>query len=291
MPGPRFGRERPTRRLVNALAALVAAAVVLALLGFGYGTIPPLGPTLDPARGAWTSAAGGGLPHTQTLNLPGLAHPVSVSFTRDGVPSIRASSLADLSLALGYVQASFRLGEMDLERRLGEGRLSQLAGPADVSSDEFELRLGLLRTARQEWAATPRSSPAGQALTGFSRGVNDCLAQVRADGDWPAVFSLPRVYPGPWTPVDSLVIQGVLTQELDFTATPLDYALLERSLGPARTMAWFPVLPPNQQSPYDPGPYRDLGLAPLDSSGTVTAGTAEAGTAEAGTAEAGTVTA
>jgi penicillin amidase len=110
MPGPRFGRARPTRRLVNALAALVAAIVVLALLGFGYGTIPPLGPTLDPARGAWTSAAGGGLPHTQTLKLPGLAHPVSVSFTRDGVPSIRASSLADLSLALGYVQASFRLG-------------------------------------------------------------------------------------------------------------------------------------------------------------------------------------
>jgi hypothetical protein len=64
--------------------------------------------------------------------------------------------------------------------------------------------------------------------------VNDYLAQVRASGDWPAVFSLPRVYPGPWTPVDSLVIQGVLTQELDFTTTPLDYALLDRSLGPAR---------------------------------------------------------
>ncbi len=28
-------------------------------------------------------------------------------------------------------------------------------------------------------------------------------------------------------------------------------------------MQWFPVLPANQQSPYDPGPYRDLGLAPL----------------------------
>ena len=38
------------------------------------------------------------------------------------------------------------------------------------------------------------------------------------------------------------MLQGILTQELDFTTTPLDYALLERSLGPARTMAWFPVL-------------------------------------------------
>ena len=63
------------------------------------------------------------------------------------------------------------------------------------------------------------------------------------------------MYPGPWTPVDSLVIQGELTQELDFTTTPLDYALLERSLGAARTMAWFPVIATNAQTPYDPGPY------------------------------------
>jgi acyl-homoserine lactone acylase PvdQ len=81
---------------VHALIALVAAAAVLALLGFGFGTVPPLGPALDPARGAWTSAAGGGLPRSQTLHLPGLAHPVSVSFTAQGVPSIQAGSLADL---------------------------------------------------------------------------------------------------------------------------------------------------------------------------------------------------
>jgi penicillin amidase len=44
-------------------------------------------------------------------------------------------------------------------------------------------------------------------------------------------------YPAPWTPVDSLVIQGVLTQELDYTTGSLDYAILEHSLGAARTMA------------------------------------------------------
>jgi penicillin amidase len=63
--------------------------------------------------------------------------------------------------------------------------------------------------------------------------------------------------------VDSLVIQGVLTQELDFTATPLDYALFERSLGAARTMAWFPVIAKNAQNPYDPGPYAKPALAPV----------------------------
>src|SRR6516165_1114623 len=250
-------------RIIHAVIALCASAAVLVLLAAGYGPVPPLGRALDPGHGAWTSASGGLLPHSQALTLPGLSQPVSVAFTSHGVPSIRAAGESDAFLALGYLHASFRLAEMDLERRLGEGRVAQLAGPPGVASDKFELRLGLLRTAQQEWAQTPRSSPAGVALLAYSRGVNDYLAQARASGGWPSIFGLTGVYPRAWTPVDSLVIQGVLTQELDFTTTPLDYALLERSLGPAHTMAWFPVLPPGHQSPYDPGPYHDKGIAPV----------------------------
>ena len=85
---------------------------------------------------------------------PGLAKPVTVSFTKDGLASINAADDRDLFLALGYVQAKYRLSEMDLERRLGEGQLAQLGGPSDLASDEFELRLGLLRTAQNEWAQT-----------------------------------------------------------------------------------------------------------------------------------------
>ena len=256
-------RSRIAWRVLRVAIPLLACAALLGVLAAGYGTVPALGPALDPGRGVWTSASGGELPHSQALHLPGLAHPVQVSFTSHGVPSVRAASQHDVFLALGYLQARFRLAQMDLERRLGEGRLAQLAGPAAVSSDRFELRLGLVRTAQQEWAQMPRSSPAAQALLAFARGVNDDLAQLRSDRQWPALFSLAGVYPGDWTPVDSLVIQGDLTQQLDFTTTPLDYALLERSLGAKRTMAWFPVLPPNQQHPYDPGPYRKAGLVPL----------------------------
>ena len=253
-----IGPKRPRRRYgraINLLAALVVSVVLLGVLGFGYGTIPALGPALDPGRGAWTSAAGGEPAHSETLGVNGLQHPVTVTFTSHGVASISAATDHDMFLALGYVHAQFRLSELDEERRLGEGRLAQLAGPTDLASDEFELRLGLLRTAQQEWAQMPKASLPDQALTAYAQGVNDDMAQVRASGQWPAVFSLPGVYPSPWTPVDSLVIQGVLTQELDFTSTPLDYALLERSLGAARTMAWFPVIAKNAQTPYDPGPY------------------------------------
>jgi penicillin amidase len=250
-------------RVINVLAALLTSAAVLALFAAGYGPVPALGRALVPGHGAWASAPGGQPIHSQTLSLPGLAHPVSVAFTSHGVASVRAADDADAYLALGYLHARFRLTEMDLERRLGEGRIAQLAGPAGLSSDKFELRLGLLRTAQAEWAATGRTSPAGQALIAYSRGVNDYLAQARRGGDWPSLYGLTGVYPPPWTPVDSLVLQGVLTQQLDYTTTPLDYALLERSLGATHTMAWFPVLAPGQHNPYDPGPYKYRGLAPI----------------------------
>jgi penicillin amidase len=257
------GAGRLAGRAIHAVVALCVSGAVLVLLASGYGPVPALGRALDPGHGAWTSASGGFLPHSQTLTLPGLTHPVSVRFTSHGVPSIRAADASDAFLALGYLHARFRLTEMDLERRLGEGRVAQLAGPAGTQSDRFELRLGLLRTAEQEWAQTARSSPVGRALLAYSRGVNDYLAQARASGDWPSIFGLTGVYPRDWTPVDSLVIQGVLTQQLDFTTAPLDYAVLERTLGAARTMAWFPVLPPGHQSPYDPGPYHYRGIAPI----------------------------
>ncbi len=258
--------RRPGRglgRWVNLVAALCVSAAVLALMAFGYGPVPALGPVLVPGHGAWASAAGGQPVRSQTLSLPGLAHPVLVTFSSAGVASIRAADESDVFLALGYLHARFRLTEMDLERRLGEGRIAQLAGRPGLASDKFELRLGLLRTAQAEWAATPPASPAGQALIAYSRGVNDYLAVARRTHTWPSIYALAGVYPAAWTPVDSLVLQGVLTQQLDYTSSPLDYALLERTLGPARTMAWFPILAPNLRSYYDPGPYKYRGIAPI----------------------------
>ena len=280
---------RRSGRLISAIGAVVVSAALLGLMGFGYGTIPALGPALDPGRGAWTSAAGGTPVTSQALHVPGLTGPVTVSFTRTGLASISASNSSDLFLALGYVHAKFRLSEMDLERRLGEGTLSQLAGASDVTSDEFELRLGLLRTARNEWAriaGDPGQAAASQALTAYAQGVNDDIAQVRASGDWPAIFTLTGAYPAPWAPVDSLVVQGVLTQELDFTTSPLDRAILTRDIGAKNADEWLPEVPANEgvpgtATPYDPGPYLKQPLTPVaaDVASSVPAGTTGAETA------------
>jgi penicillin G amidase len=69
------------------------------------------------------------LPQTDgTLALPGLEKPVRVLRDAHGVPSILASTQHDLYVALGFVHAQDRLFQMDLQRRLGAGRLSEVVG-------------------------------------------------------------------------------------------------------------------------------------------------------------------
>ena len=85
--------------------------------------------------------------------------------------------------------------------------------------------------------------------------MNDRIDEAKKTHQLDVMFTLLGYQPQPWTPIDTLIVKGDMTQTLNFTDTPLVMELLNKSLGPDLTSAWFPVLPPNPQSPYDPGPY------------------------------------
>jgi hypothetical protein len=71
-------RARAIFHAGNRLVALAVSACLLALLGFGIGRVPALGPALVPGHGAWRSAADVTLPVRQTLRLAGLVSPQPV---------------------------------------------------------------------------------------------------------------------------------------------------------------------------------------------------------------------
>ncbi len=253
-PAPPAWRRPPPWPVVNLVAALAVSIAVLYASFFGAGPLPALGAAFNPVTGAWTMAEDAQVTGA-TLHLAGLQRPASAVFEPDGTAHITAQTDHDLFLATGYVHAKFRLFQMDLMRRQGEGRLSEVAGAGALDSDRFELQLGLLRTARAEWTAMSGYPRALEALTAYAQGVNDRIAEAESSHQLDAMFTLLGYRPQRWTPVDTLVIKGDMTQTLNFTDTPLAMALLERSLGPDLTAKWFPILPPNAQSPYDPGPY------------------------------------
>ncbi|HEX8861419.1 MAG TPA: penicillin acylase family protein [Actinomycetes bacterium] len=248
-------RRRPLARTANLVAALLALAVLGQLAWHGGGPLPALGPMLEPTTGVWAGAANAELPRDGTLRLRGLRAPVRVVFEPGGVPHVRAASRHDLWLAFGYLHARFRLFEMDLARRQASGRLAEVLGPDQVASDELELRLGLRHTAEAAWAELRPGDPAREALLAYADGVNDRIAEARDGHRLPSFFTLLGYQPQPWTPVDSLVVQGNETQLLTFDDSALINQILSDRLGAARAADWFPVQPPNQALPYDPGPY------------------------------------
>jgi penicillin amidase len=253
-------RPRRPLRIVNAFVALLVSAAVLYVSFVPTGPLPALGPAFNPATGAWTMAADAAPVHNETLTIPGLQQPVRVMFEKDGTAHVVSQTDADLFLAVGYVHARFRLFQMDLMRRQGEGRLSQVVGKVALDSDRFELQLGLLRTAQLEWAQADDITKI--ALTAYARGVNDRIDEAKRAHELPVMFTLLGYQPEPWTPIDTLIVKGDMTQTLNFTDTPLVMELLNASLGEDLTHTWFPLYPPNPQSPYDPNGYPPLAKPP-----------------------------
>lgn len=150
------------------------------------------------------------LPQTDgTVALPGLEKPVRVIRDAHGVPAITAASRHDLYMALGFVHAQDRLFQMDLQRRLGAGRLSEAVGAAAVGTDRLMRTLGIYRHAA---ASLDAASPEFRTvLDAYSAGIN---AFLHSGKTLPVEFTILGYRPENWTPADSLVIGKLLALQL-----------------------------------------------------------------------------
>jgi hypothetical protein len=151
------------------------------------------------------------LPQTEgSTRLTGLHGPVEIVRDRWGVPHIYAEDEDDLFFAQGYVHAQDRLWQMELQRRLGSGRLSEILGEPTLEVDRFVRTVGLNRAAEDEVNSLPAETR--RALDAYAAGVNSSIRQRR--GQWSLEFTLLRCEPQPWRPVDSLYWSKFLTAVL-----------------------------------------------------------------------------
>ncbi|HET9619875.1 MAG TPA: penicillin acylase family protein [Kofleriaceae bacterium] len=180
-----------------------------------------------------------------TITVDGITHPVRVTRDAHGVPVIEADDEADLFFGLGYVHAQDRFFQMELQRRAGQGRLSELAGPSQVETDTFLRQLGVYRLALGD--ETQVSPAAQRALAGYAAGVNAWL--TAHGGALPPELDLLRLHgarltAAPWRPADSLVIGKVvaLTLSTNFE-DELVRADVEDKVGAASDPLLFPGYP------------------------------------------------
>ncbi len=268
-------------RLLIASASLLSIATVLAACEEPVGIRPTPKPTdAAPAPGPLGTA----MAVDDSRMIPGLSRPVDVVRDRYGIVHIYAFDAADAFRAQGFMAASDRGLQLELLRRIAEGRMAEILGQRDpswIDSDVLMRSVGLHRGARAAHEAMPAAGEARRWLEAYSAGVDAAFARLRNGTD-----PLPeggagasRDWFSEWTPVDSLAVLQLrafadsvrLDEERDLTAA-LDGALevfrpdasepeLKRRAGavqdllrfaPATSASLIPSLSPGT-SPQEPG--------------------------------------
>jgi penicillin G amidase len=177
-----------------------------------------------------------------TLSAKGLQAAVEVLRDRNGVPHIHAQTLHDMYFAEGYVHAQDRFWQMEVWRRIGSGRLSELFGKTTVGTDTFLRIIGFRRIAEQEYAQLDGESR--QALDAYAQGVNAYSAGKRP-GKLSLEFALLKlqgvnVQIEPWVPADSLTWLKIMSLDLGGNMRRELYALdLLQSVGVQLTQDFF----------------------------------------------------
>ena len=234
------------RRILKWFGIAAGGLVLLALLGLAGGYIL--------LRNTVPSPSG-------TMAIAGLAQPVEVVRDREGVPHIFSKTIDDLYMALGFIHAQDRLWQMELQRRTGQARLSEIFGERTFTTDVFLRTLDLYGHSQRSVAALP--SEAKSAAEAYARGVN---AYINRGIGWleprlPPEFLFLRHSPEPWTVADSMVIAKLMALQLstNLNFETLRLTLAAQGLAPAEIEDLMP-----RDSPDAPPPMPEIAqLYPL----------------------------
>jgi penicillin amidase len=208
------------RRFVLRALAAIAALVAIAVIGT-YVSMRRSLPAID-----------------GTTSVPGISAPIDIVRDADAIPHIFAATKADALFGLGYAHAQDRLWQMEFQRRIGYGRLSEIFGATTLPQDRFLRTVGFGRAAKAAWESTPEW--ARQQINAYVSGVNAFLSTHHGT-ELPLEFSLLRVEPEAWSGSDVIVWVKMMAWDLS-----ANYALellrhdLVRTVGAERMAALMP---------------------------------------------------
>lgn len=167
-----------------------------------------------------------------------LAYPVKINFDNSDIPHIEARSNNDAWFAIGYLHAQERSWQLEFNRRLASGSLSEILGDSTVGIDRFIRTLGIRRAAQEQYELLP--SKTKLALEAYSNGVNAGFSNL----GWalPLEFFLTGAKPGYWTPIDSLSWSMMMALDLGDNWNK-EFARLEMAASMPTERIWE-IMPP-----------------------------------------------
>ena len=209
--------------IIGSAAALFVLIIVIALLSY------------------WTLRKS--LPdYNESITVTGLNSEVKIYRDSFAVPMIVANNDEDAAFALGYLHAQERLFQMDVERRAGEGRLSEVFGEKTIPYDKMFRTIGIYKSAREDYyKLNPLSK---KMLEAYSKGVNAFIKDAK--GKYQIEFDVLGYEPYLWKPEHSLVIAKLMGWELNISWwSDIAFAAIVQKLGAEKAKELLPDFPQN----------------------------------------------
>ncbi len=187
------------------------------------------------------------------LRLPCLDDTVEVIFDKAGIAHITAQNDPDGYRAIGYIMAQDRIVQMEIMRKVSQGRLAESLGSMAVETDRFMRTVGLGRCG--EAFACNLDPESATAMDYFCEGINSYLSQPGVRLPFEFLF---LGKPEPWKTSDCICL-GLFTIWLldSFWPADLTREKLFRTLGKERAMDLLPETADYNEPPVKvkgPGP-------------------------------------
>ena len=139
------------------------------------------------------------------IKVSGLSNPITLARDDAEVVHVQAASLREAAFGLGFAHAQDRSWQLEFNRRLMHGELSEILGEATLPTDKLIRTLGIRQAAQRQFDhLPPEVRDVLQAYSDGIRAFHDHRTRAL-----PPEFTLLRTQPGGksgvvWDPVDSV---------------------------------------------------------------------------------------
>lgn len=200
-------------KFVKACFAVAFTLLLIWALDTKFGNIPPIGAFLNPSTGFWQNAESKHILASKNLKLTGLLGKVIIKYDENRIPHIFAENDHDLYYAQGYVTASDRLWQMDIQTRSASGRLAEIAGVKALDIDRYHRRMGMVYGAENGLNGIMKNPATRLMATAYTEGINNYIHRL-APKDYPIEFKILDYAPEDWKPINCIFLLKLMSETL-----------------------------------------------------------------------------
>lgn len=210
-------------RIIGCIVSAVITIGLIILLNsrftIGGNETPRFGYFLSPQKGFWQNAEPSfGKIVKDEIVLNGLKGNATVYFDERLVPHVYADNDYDAIFLQGYLQAKFRLWQMEFQTFAAGGRLSEIMGDSAngvnfLKIDQNFRRMGMVYGAENCLKVMNQDTASKSALDAFTAGVNSYITNLE-EKDLPFEYKLLDYKPEPWSNMKSALLQMYMSYDL-----------------------------------------------------------------------------